>query len=40
MRNRAWFECELGAEVGDRTLTTDQETRSRYYFGLGYRVNF
>ena len=40
MRSRAWFECELGAEFGDRTLTSDQETHKRYYFGLGYRLNF
>jgi len=40
MRNHAWFELEMGAEFGDRTLTTDQETHKRYYFGLGYRLNF
>ncbi|HEU4590504.1 MAG TPA: SPOR domain-containing protein [Steroidobacteraceae bacterium] len=40
LRNHAWFECELGAEYGDRTLTADQEKSTRYYFGLGYRLNF
>ena len=39
-RGRAWFECEAGAELGTRTLVTDEETRRRYYFGLGYRLTF
>ncbi len=39
-RGRAWFECEAGAELGKRVLADDDETRRRYYFGLGYRLTF
>jgi hypothetical protein len=39
-RGRAWFECETAAELGDRQLDADEETRRRYYFGLGYRIDF
>jgi hypothetical protein len=37
---RTLFECELGAEIGHRTLGTSKEDMTRYYFSLGYRVNF
>ncbi len=37
---RTLFECELGAELGRRTLGESQENTTRYYFSLGYRVNF
>lgn len=40
VRGRTWFECEAGTELGKRTLTTDEETTKRYYFGLGYRLSF
>jgi len=39
-RTRALFECELGAEIGRRTLGEAQENTTRYYFSLGYRLNF
>jgi len=39
-RQRALFECELGAERGRRTLDQSQEDTTRYYFSLGYRLNF
>ena len=39
-KGRAWLECEAGAEFGRRTLTTDEESSRRYYFGLGYHLNF
>lgn len=39
-RGRAWLECEAGAEFGARQLTTDDENSRRFYFGLGYRLNF
>jgi SPOR domain len=34
------FECELGAEIGRRALGESTEDTTRYYFSLGYRVNF
>jgi hypothetical protein len=37
---RTLFECELGAEIGRRTLAESEENTTRYYFSLGYRVNF
>ncbi len=37
---RALFECELGTEIGHRTLDQSKEDTTRYYFSLGYRVNF
>ena len=39
-RGRAWLECEAGAELGTRQLTTDEETSRRYYFSLGYHLGF
>ena len=39
-RPRALFECEVGAEIGRRTLDTSSENSTRYYFSLGYRLNF
>jgi hypothetical protein len=39
-RGRAWLEFEAGAEVGARELATDDETSRRFYFGLGYHLNF
>lgn len=39
-RSRVLFECELGAEMGRRTLATASEDTTRYYFSLGYRLNF
>jgi len=39
-RARTLFECELGAEIGRRTLSESQENTTRYYFSLGYRLNF
>ena len=39
-RARALFECELGAERGRRALDQSQENTTRYYFSLGYRLNF
>jgi hypothetical protein len=40
LRARMLFECELGAELGRRTLDQSQENSTRYYFSLGYRLNF
>jgi hypothetical protein len=40
LRARALFECELGAEIGRRALEQSQENTTRYYFSLGYRLNF
>jgi tetratricopeptide (TPR) repeat protein len=34
------FECEGGAEFGRRDLTGTTEKTTRYYFSLGYRMNF
>lgn len=34
------FECEAGAEIGNRELNGIEEKTSRYYFSLGYRMNF
>lgn len=39
-RGRAWFECEAGAEFGERQLIADDESSTRYYFGLGYHLHF
>jgi tetratricopeptide (TPR) repeat protein len=39
-RTRMLFECELGAEIGRRALAQSQENTTRYYFSLGYRLNF
>ncbi|MEO8016946.1 MAG: SPOR domain-containing protein, partial [Pseudomonadota bacterium] len=40
LHGRTWLECEAGAEFGQRLLATDDESSRRYYFGLGYRLNF
>jgi tetratricopeptide (TPR) repeat protein len=40
VRTRMLFECELGAEIGRRTLDQSQENTTRYYFSVGYRLNF
>ena len=34
------FECEGGAEFGRRDLAGSVEKTTRYYFSLGYRMNF
>jgi len=34
------FECEAGAEIGNRELNGIEEKTNRYYFSLGYRMNF
>ncbi len=39
-RTRTLFECEVGAEIGRRALGQSQENSTRYYFSLGYRLNF
>ena len=40
LRGRFLVECELGAELGHRTLEQSREDTTRYYFSLGYRLNF
>ena len=40
LRTRSLFECELGAEFGRRSLDQSRENTTRYYFSLGYRLNF
>lgn len=37
---RALLECELGAELGRRALEGARSNTTRYYFSLGYRLNF
>ncbi len=37
---RVLFECEGGAEFGRRDLAGSIEKTTRYYFSLGYRMNF
>lgn len=39
-RGRSLFECELGAELARRALGSSLSTTTRYYFSLGYRLNF
>lgn len=39
-RTHTLFECELGTEIGHRTLGDSKEDTTRYYFSLGYRLNF
>ncbi len=38
--NHVLFEVEGGAEFGSRDLTGTTEKTTRYYFSLGYRMNF
>jgi tetratricopeptide (TPR) repeat protein len=40
LRGRFLVECELGAELGRRSLDQSREDTTRYYFSLGYRLNF
>jgi hypothetical protein len=40
VRIRMLFECEFGAELGSRKLEQSREDTTRYYFSLGYRLNF
>jgi hypothetical protein len=40
VRARMMFECELGAELGRRVLDESEESTTRTYFSLGYRLNF
>jgi hypothetical protein len=40
VRTRMMFECELGAELGRRSLDESEENTTRTYFSLGYRLNF
>jgi tetratricopeptide (TPR) repeat protein len=40
LRARMLLECEIGAEFGSRKLDQSQEDTTRYYFSLGYRLNF
>jgi hypothetical protein len=40
LRGRFLVECELGAELGRRALEQSREDTTRYYFSLGYRLNF
>jgi hypothetical protein len=40
VRTRMLFECELGGEISKRSLDQSQENTTRYYFSLGYRLNF
>jgi hypothetical protein len=39
-RPHALFECEAGSELGRSKLATARENSTRYYFSLGYRLNF
>jgi len=39
-RTRTMFELEVGAEIGRRDFGSFQENSTRYYFSLGYRMNF
>jgi hypothetical protein len=39
-RGATWFEFEGGAELGTRVIPTEDEKSTRYYFSLGYRINF
>jgi hypothetical protein len=34
------FECEAGAEIGRRDLNGIEEKTDRFYFSVGYRMNF
>jgi hypothetical protein len=40
LRTRSLFELELGSEIGRRSLDQSRENTTRYYFSLGYRLNF
>jgi hypothetical protein len=40
LRGRLLVECDLGAELGRRSLEQSREDTTRYYFSLGYRWNF
>jgi hypothetical protein len=40
LTRRILFECEGGAEFGRRDLAGSMEKSTRYYFSLGYRMNF
>jgi hypothetical protein len=39
-RTRTMFELEVGAEIGRRDFGSFEENTTRYYFSLGYRMNF
>jgi tetratricopeptide (TPR) repeat protein len=39
-RSRTLFEFEAGAEIGRRDFGGFKENTTRYYFSLGYRLNF
>ncbi len=39
-RGGTWFEFEGGAELGSRRLPADEESSTRAFFGLGYRIAF
>ena len=39
-RGATWFEFEGGAELGKRVIPAEDEKSTRYYFSLGYRINF
>jgi hypothetical protein len=39
-RGGTWFEFEGGAEFGRRDLPADEESSTRTFFGVGYRVAF
>lgn len=39
-RGATWFEFEGGAELGTRVIPAEDEKSTRYYFSLGYRINF
>ena len=39
-RSRMLLECEVGAEMGRRTLGEASENTTRFYFSLGYRLSF
>jgi hypothetical protein len=40
LKRHVLFECEAGAEIGRRELLTSEEKTTRFYFSLGYRMNF
>lgn len=39
-RGATWFEFEGGAELGRRAIPAEEESSTRYFFNLGYRINF
>ena len=39
-RGATWVEFEGGAEFGRRDIPAESERSTRYYFSLGYRINF